>query len=179
MGRRFAACALLLLLAACSGGKDDVKVATESTTSTSVEDTTTTTESTTTTTAAPVTTTTVKPTTTTAKPTTTTSTIPAGKAKVTIVNNYSAAMVVRVNDLNVTVPAGARRGPYGVNPDGTDGNDTATIYRADDPTCGFGGAGGWFEAGGTYEITLITSAPSGCNGGKPSPGGRVNNSQGI
>lgn len=174
MSHRFAVCALLVLVA-CSGGKDDVNVATESTTPTSVEDTTTTTESTTTTTAAPATTSTVKATTTTKpKPTTTTTTIPASMARVTVVNNYSASMVVTVNGVKVTVAANSRTGPFGVQPGATDGNDVISLARSDDPTCGTGGADGYFVAGGAYEVTVITSAPSGCNGGKPSPGGRVN-----
>ncbi|HVF76494.1 MAG TPA: hypothetical protein VM938_15765 [Acidimicrobiales bacterium] len=163
-----------VLLASCSDDKgDDVRLsADESTTSTS-EETTTTSEATTTTTAAPVVTT-VKAPTTTAKPTTTTSTIPASMAKVTVVNNYPASMVVNVNGVKVTVAANSRKGPFGVKPGATDGNDVITLARSDDPTCGTGGADGYFAAGGTYEVTVIVSAPSGCNNGKPSPGGRVN-----
>jgi len=117
--------------------------------------------------------TTAKPaTTTTAKPTTTTA-IPADKASVTIVNNYPATMVVSVNGVSQTVGAGQRKGPFAVTPKATDGNDVVTLRRSDDPSCGTGSAGGWFDAGGKYELQLFVSAPSGCNGDKPSPGGRV------
>lgn len=78
--------------------------------------------------------------TTTAKPTTTTTTIPASMARVSIVNDYPAAVVVKVNGVTRTVAAGGRSGPFGVKPGATDGNDVASVARADDPTCGTGGA---------------------------------------
>lgn len=174
MIRRLLVVAAVLVSASCSDDKGDVNLAAdESTTSTSEETTTTTSTTaappTTTTTAAPAPTTTAKP-----KPTTTTTTIPASMARVTVVNNYPASMVVNVNGVKVTVAANSRKGPFGVQPGATEGNDVITLARSDDPTCGTGGADGYFAAGGTYEVTVIVSAPSGCNGGKPSPGGRVN-----
>jgi hypothetical protein len=167
----------VLLLSSCSDEKGNVNLsADESTTSTSEVTTTTSTTAapTTTTTAAPVTATTAKP-----KPTTTTTTIPASMARVTVVNNYPASMVVSMNGVKVTVAANSRKGPFAVKPKATDGNDVVTLARADDPTCGTGGAGGYFEAGRAHEVTVIVTAPSGCNGGKPSPAGRVDNSQGV
>jgi hypothetical protein len=168
MIRRLAVCCLVVL-AACSDDKGgDVDLSADETTTT-VEETTTTTS----TTIAP-TTTTAAPTITTAKPTTTTSTIPASMARVTIVNDYPASVVVKVNGVTRTVAAGGRSGPFGVKPGATEGNDVASVARADDPTCGTGGADGYFTAGGTYEIRVIVAAPSGCNNDKPSIGGRVN-----
>lgn len=179
--------AAALALAACSDDKPEQTLsASDDSTTTSVEETTTTTEATTTTiapvvTAAPATTTTkAKPTTTTtAKPTTTTAGIPADQASLTIVNEYPSAVVAVVNGVRYQVPQGGRKGPVGVKPRAIDGNDVITIQRADDQTCGTGGADGYFEAGGQYTLRLYVGAPAGCGqasfpslSGQVDPGGR-------
>lgn len=180
--RRLLAIALILAaLAACSDKKKDQRVSAQddetTTTSTTAPP-----ETTTTTTAAPapvVTTTTAKPTTTTAKPTTTTTAIPADQARLTIVNEYPAAVIAIVNGVRYDIPKGGRKGPVGVKPRAIDGNDTMTLRRADDESCGVGDADGYFEPNVSYTLRLYASRPDGCGqsnypglSGMVDPGGK-------
>lgn len=164
---------LALVLSACSD--DGERVETADNPPTTVEETTTTTEAPTTTTEAPTTTTppTVAappPTTAKPKPTTTTTTIPADHAAVTIVNDYPSAVTVIIQGVRHDVPKGGRKGPFAVKPKAVDGNDTITIERADDRTCGLGGAGDWFNAGGKHELKVYADSTTGCGSAAAGPG---------
>lgn len=57
---------------------------------------------------------------------TTTTTIPASMARVTVVNDYPASMVVSMNGVKVTEAANSRKGPFAVRPKATGGNDVVT-----------------------------------------------------
>lgn len=180
--RRLAAIMILAaVLAACSDKKDQ-RVSAEGDETTSTTSTTAPPETTTSTAAAPapvVTTTTAKPVTTTAKPTTTTTAIPADQARLTIVNEYPAAVVAIVNGVRHEIPKGGRKGPFGVKPRAIDGNDTITLQRVDDQTCGVGDADGYFEANVSYTLRLYASTPGSCGqnnypglSGMVDPGGK-------
>lgn len=168
---------LALLVSACSN--DGERLETADTPDTTFEETTTTTEAPTTTTEAPPTTT--PPTTaapapaTTAKPRPTTTTtakpvIPADHAAVTIVNDYPSAVIVTIQGVRHDVPKGGRKGPFAVKPKAVDGNDVISVERADDRTCGTGGASDFFSAGGTYEVKAYANGTSGCGSAVAGPG---------
>jgi hypothetical protein len=161
--RATAAAAVLVLVAAVAGllvhddGKPNQRVAAGGSPETTVtEPASTTTAPAPATTAAP----TVVTTATTAKPTTTTTTFPANAARVTVVNNYPKAVEVHMDNVRVTVATGQRAGSLAVVPAAD--NDVVEVMVHDDPTCGVGDAGRYFEAGRAYQLTVSAQDHGGC-----------------
>src|SRR5207248_1283867 len=91
-----------------------------------------------------------------------------GQASVTIVNDYPASIDVKINGVVHRVGAHGRSPTFGVT-SSSNGNDVIEEYRSDNPTCGTGGAQGFFQDGGSHEIHIYVGAPSGCSKGEPSP----------
>ena len=172
MQRRVAviAVALFTLIAGgCSKDSDQrVRASSDSSTTTSSTETSTTSTTlvdTTLATSVPVT---VRPATTTTRPTTTTTAKPAvapDQASVTLVNNFSAAVDLKINGQHWRLNPGQRVGPVGITP-AASGNDVIEVTRADTPTCGVGDAQNYFDAGRRYTVSVV--AKSDC--GKPAPG---------
>jgi hypothetical protein len=165
----------LLVAPACSHHNASGRLSAGGATPTTEETTTTSTEApttTTTTTAPPTTTTTAKPTTTTAKPTTTTAAVRPGQASVSIVNDYPASMDVKINGVLHRVAAHTTSPVFGVTP-AANGNDVIEVARTDNPTCGLGGPGGYFQDRGSHTVHVYVSAPAGCSRGEPSPSAYV------
>ncbi len=96
-----------------------------------------------------------------------------GQAAVTIANSYSASVDVKINGVVHRVAAGKQAGPFGVTP-AANGNDIIELFRSDNPTCGTGGAGSYFQDRAAHTVEVIQSAPAGCSKGEPSVGGHVN-----
>jgi hypothetical protein len=149
-----------LSVAACS---NDAGTKVRAGSGASTSSTTTTTAPPTTTTAAPSTTTTtaspLPPPTTVAAPTTTT--IPADHARLTIVNDYPAGVVVVINGVRYDVAQGGRRGPLAVKP--AEQGDSVGIERADDSACGTGTGGlSFFTPGGAFELRVYANGTGVC-----------------
>ena len=113
-------------------------------------------------------TTTTRPAPTTTRPTTPpTSVATASQAMVTLWNNYSEAVQLKVNGVAYELAAGQRVGPVAVTP-APSGNDTIELRLSSNPTCGEGDAMGYFVAGRRYLLTVSVSSGS-CSASPTSP----------
>ena len=116
---------------------------------------------------APETTTTTEPPATTTPPTTaarssvTSTTVAPTPFVVTIVNEFEAAVEGTVNSQPFTVAPGQTVGPFTILA-APHGNDSLSMRRTDVPTCGLGDAGGLFQPGKSFRVTVVTASGSGC-----------------
>ncbi len=94
------------------------------------------------------------------------STSESSQAQVTLANQFTGPVVVKVNGQSFTLTAGQRLGPVVVTP-AASGNDIIEVGMASEPTCGVGDAQGYFRVGLSYVLT-VNSSPGQCLGA-PSP----------
>ncbi|MGI9021953.1 MAG: hypothetical protein ACR2HV_01730, partial [Acidimicrobiales bacterium] len=97
------------------------------------------------------------------------------QALVTLVNDYPGAVTVKLNGQSYALAEGEHVGPVEVTLT-PNGNDVVEMALTAEPTCGQGDAGGYFQPGGTYLLT-VTAGPGMCMvlpaPGTPAPGVRV------
>ena len=116
-------------------------------------------------------TTTQVPTTTRAPSPSTTSTTAApaaGRATVTVVNQFTGAVVVTLNGRVFELASGQQVGPFEMDlvPDG---NDSIGVRMVAVPTCGIGDAGGIFGGPGRYRVSIVTGPGTGCHADPAQP----------
>lgn len=101
-------------------------------------------------------------------PTTLAATLPSGGAPaqtfiVTVVSEFEAAVQLKINDQSFEVAPGQTIGPFTIEA-APSGNDSLEIRRSDAPMCGLGDAGGLFQPGKRFRVTVVTAGGTGCGG---------------
>ena len=120
----------------------------------------------TTTAVAPTATAAPRPTTTTTKAPATTTTKAAG-VSLTAVNQHPFAVKLTVNGRAFTLAPGQQSGPVAITM-AAGGNDVVEVTLVQEPSCGTGDAGGYFQKPGNYTLT-VTASPGLCQPGMPGP----------
>ncbi|HEV2760544.1 MAG TPA: hypothetical protein VGV86_13345 [Acidimicrobiales bacterium] len=108
---------------------------------------------------------------TTRPPATTTTAAPAARtATITVANDYTHAVILKLSGREFALEPGQQQGPfeYALEPNG---NDTLEISLVALPACGLGDAGGIFPGPGRYRLAVVAS-PGACTNtqGQPFPG---------
>lgn len=94
---------------------------------------------------------------------------------VTIVSEFEAPVQLKINSQLFEVAPGQAVGPFTIQA-AASGNATLQMWRSDAPTCGLGDAGGLFQPGKRFRLTVVTAGGSGCGGpaaGLKSPDFRI------
>jgi hypothetical protein len=92
----------------------------------------------------------------------------AGRATVTVVNQFAQAVVVTLNGRVFELAPGQQVGPFEMDlvPNG---NDSVGVRMVAVPTCGIGDAGGIFGGPGRYRVSIVTGPGSGCHADPAQP----------
>ncbi|HWC12213.1 MAG TPA: hypothetical protein VG455_13445, partial [Acidimicrobiales bacterium] len=88
-------------------------------------------------------------------------------AMVTLANNHSGAVTVRLNGQSFQLAPGQIVGPVAITP-APSGNDEVSVSMADEYDCGLGDAMDYFPSGATVRFTVTTSRGL-CRSGQPGP----------
>jgi hypothetical protein len=94
---------------------------------------------------------------------------------VTIASQFEAPVQLKINGQAFEVAPGQTIGPFTIQA-AASGNDVLQMWRSDSPTCGLGDAGGLFQPGKRFLVTVVTAGGSGCGGpaaGLKSPDFRI------